>query len=94
MKLFFDDLKRIRDGFTWDKLSKLRLGSPVTCVVTEVTEFGLETDVNGVRGLIPNASLAVLDEDDEYEVGDSLSAVVVFIDYQFSVVELSPGKLN
>jgi ribosomal protein S1 len=72
-------------------LSELRIGSPVTCVVTEVTEFGLETDVDGVRGLIPLASLAASEDDEEYEVGDHLSAVVVFIDYQFSCVELSPG---
>jgi ribosomal protein S1 len=95
MSSFFDDLRRVRDNVTFEKMSDLRLGSPVTCVVTEVNKFGLETDVDGVRGIIPRASLALLeDEEEEYEVGDTLSAVVVFIDYQFSCVELSPGELS
>ena len=49
MTSYFTDLVRIRDSVTWEKLSELRLGSQVNCVVTEVTEFGLQTDVDGIR---------------------------------------------
>ena len=94
MSSFFDDLSRVRDSITFDKLAELRLGSPVTCVVSSVNEFGLEADVDGVRGIIPRSSLSLLGDDEDYEVGDCLSAVVVFIDYQFSCVELSPGELS
>ena len=92
MTSFFDDLRRIRDDVTFKTLSHLRLGASVTCSVSEVTEFGLQVDVNGVRGLIPQSVLIGLQDETVYEVGDNLSAVVVFIDYQFSVVELSPGN--
>lgn len=95
MSTFFDDLRQIRDNVTFEKLSELRLGTPVTCVVKEVNEFGLDVDVDGVRGIIPRASLTALEEEEEdFEAGDNLSAVVVFIDYQFSCVELSPGLQN
>jgi len=94
MTSFFDDLRRIRDDVTFETLSHLRLGTSVTCSVTEVTDFGLQVDSNGVRGLIPQSVLIGLQDETVYEVGDNLSAVVVFIDYQFSVVELSPGKLE
>ena len=95
MSTFFDDLRQIRDNVTFEKLSELRLGTPVTCVVKEVNEFGLDVDVDGVRGIIPRASLTDLEEEEEdFEAGDNLSAVVVFIDYQFSCVELSPGLQN
>ncbi len=66
-----------------------QVGDVVNCKVQEVTEFGLDTlieDEQQTRGLCPMAGLQGLEAPIK---GQTVAGVVIFVDSQFGVVELS-----
>jgi len=67
-----------------------KVGTVATGTVVDVSDFGVQALLPGnVRALVPRSSLAGLPE--EPVVGGTLSGVVVFLEHQFMVVELSPN---
>lgn len=86
----FSDLHRIKEHLKAEKgllLDNVAIGDVVNCVVQEVTDFGLDTLIDGeIRGLVPNASLEGLDRPDK---GQTVAGVIIFVDYQHGVVELT-----
>lgn len=82
------DIDRVRQHVhNNQQLVSHKVGDVVSGQVKHVTEFGLEADVEGVRGLVPKSSLDMVPS-----VGQHMNAVVVFIDYQHNCMELSPQE--
>ena len=80
----FDDLAKVQNP----QLENLQLGSVVNCKVQDVTQFGVDTilEDSNVRGLCPKAGFKDLEMP---EKGETVAGVIVFLDHQFGVVELS-----
>ena len=83
----FKDLEKVRKATASNV--DYNLGDVVNCVVQEVTEFGLDTLVEGhedLRGLCPMSGLQDVELPSK---GQTVAGVIVFVDYRFGVVELS-----
>lgn len=61
------------------------VGGLVNAVVTDATEFGVMTEVDDVQGVITNSQMGDL----KVEVGQKVSAVVLYVDHGAKVLELS-----
>jgi lytB protein len=77
--------------------SNLREGQVVDCTVTEVLDFGLAVDVDGVKGFIHISEVSWKRLDNlaaEYKVGQQIKAVVVSLDEDKRNLKLSIKKLG
>jgi len=63
----------------------VRVGSMVTGVVTNCSEFGTMTDVEGIPGVITNSQMGGM----KVCVGQRVSCVVLYVDHANRVLELS-----
>ncbi|MBR7158927.1 MAG: 30S ribosomal protein S1 [Alphaproteobacteria bacterium] len=72
--------------------SELKKGDVVTCVVTAVSENGIDVDVNGMRGFIRKADLSrerTEQRPDRFAVGDKVDAKITQIDAKSRKLTLS-----
>ena len=70
----------------------LKKGAVVTCIVSAVTETGVEVDVNGYKGFIRKADLSrdrSEQRPERFAVGDKVDAKVTQIDAKTRKVSLS-----
>ena len=77
--------------------STLAVNQVVDCTVTDVLEFGLAVDIDGLKGFIhiSEVSWKRLEKlSDVYKVGDKIKAVVVSLDEAKKNVKLSIKKLE
>ena len=77
--------------------SNLREGQVVDCTVTEVLDFGLAVDIDGVKGFIHISEVSWKRLDNlaaEYKVGQQIKAVVVSLDEDKRNLKLSIKKLG
>ena len=77
--------------------SNLREGQVVDCTVTEVLDFGLAVDIDGVKGFIHISEVSWKRLDNlaaEYKVGQQIKAVVVSLDEDKKNLKLSIKKLG
>ena len=77
--------------------SNLREGQVVDCVVTEVLDFGLAVNIDGVKGFIHISEVSWKRLDNlaaEYKVGQQIKAVVVSLDEDKKNLKLSIKKLG
>nr|WP_315522745.1 30S ribosomal protein S1 [Fusobacterium massiliense] len=77
--------------------SNLREGQVVDCVVTEVLDFGLAVNIDGVKGFIHISEVSWKRLDNlaaEYKVGQQIKAVVVSLDEDKRNLKLSIKKLG
>ena len=77
--------------------SNLREGQVVDCTVTEVLDFGLAVNIDGVKGFIHISEVSWKRLDNlaaEYKVGQQIKAVVVSLDEDKRNLKLSIKKLG
>ena len=77
--------------------SNLREGQVVDCVITEVLDFGLAVNIDGVKGFIHISEVSWKRLDNlatEYKVGQQIKAVVVSLDEDKRNIKLSIKKLG
>ena len=77
--------------------SNLREGQVVDCTVTEVLDFGLAVNIDGVKGFIHISEVSWKRLDNlaaEYKVGQQIKAVVVSLDEDKKNLKLSIKKLG
>ena len=82
------DLAKVRNSIVDPELAVLKIGDVVNVKVEDVTEFGVDTIINGtnIRGLVP---MSTLDGLDIPEKGQTVAGTIVFVDYRFGVAELT-----
>ena len=82
------DLAKIRNRCENPELALINIGDVVNVTVQDVSEFGVDTIIEGtnIRGLVPKSTLSGLDLP---EKGQTVAGVVVFVDYRFNAAELS-----
>ncbi|XP_023328574.1 protein RRP5 homolog isoform X2 [Eurytemora carolleeae] len=90
MKGILQDLALLRSKS--EKLSSIRIGDLLTATVKEITDMGAILDVSGHVSLAPQSNLG----DSQLKPGDRVPAMVLFVDYQAGVLEVScdPGIIT
>ncbi len=88
-----EDLETARRLSKNKHLASFHPGDVVSGVVTLVTDLGLEMEIGTTRAIVTNAGLTELSQ--KPSVGEQLSGVVVFVDFEFSCLEVtaSPSLL-
>ena len=90
-------VKDIRLAEQEKEFAGLAVGQIVDCVVTEVLDFGLAVDIDGVKGFIHISEVSWKRLDNlaaEYKVGQQIKAVVVSLDEDKRNLKLSIKKLG
>ncbi len=85
-------IKQLAEDPFAEASSELKKGDIVTCVVTALTETGIDVDVNGMRGFIRKADLSRERSEqrpDRFAVGDKVDAKVTQIDAKTRKLTLS-----
>jgi len=69
-----------------ERLGKIRIGNLLTGTIKEISTTGAILDVNGIIGLAPSSSLG---PECKLTPGDRVPVMVLFVDYQAGVMEVS-----
>ncbi len=86
-------IKQLAEDVTATKLGNIKKGSTVTCIITNITDNGLEVNVgDNIKGFIKKSDLSRERSDqktDRYGVGDKVDATVTNIDKKAKKIILS-----
>ena len=82
-----NDVQLVKQRDSHPDLSMYSIGDVVNTTVNDISEFGLDTSIDGkTRAIIPRASLYGLEEPTK---GQTVAGVILYIDYDFGVVEMT-----
>ena len=82
-----NDVELVKQRDSHPDLSMYSIGDVVNTTVNDISEFGLDTLIEGkTRAIIPRASLYGLEEPTK---GQTVAGVILYIDYDFGVVEMT-----
>ena len=85
--------KQLKEDVTSTEIDNIRKGSTVTCIITSISDAGLEVTVNeSLKGYIKKNDLARERTDqrtDRYGIGDKVDASVTNIDKKLRKISLS-----
>ena len=86
-------VKQLKEDVTSTEIDNIRKGSTVTCIITSISDAGLEVTVNeSLKGYIKKNDLARERTDqrtDRYGIGDKVDASVTNIDKKLRKISLS-----